>query len=117
MLAVRASGGFPSPRKRDAPFATPRGVWRKVCEEAGVENARVHDLRHTTASIGAELGLSLQVIGRILGHSQVSTTARYAHLADDPVRQAVEEIQAAITAALDGDQMAEVVPLRSASSR
>ena len=73
---------------------------------------RVHDLRHTMASIGAQLGLSLQVIGRILGHSQVSTTARYAHLADDPVRQAVERIQATIGAALNGKSAAQVIPLR-----
>ncbi len=106
---------FPSPRKKDAPYTTLRGVWKKVCEEAGVDNVRVHDLRHTMASIGAQLGLSLQVIGRILGHSQVSTTARYAHLADDPVRQAVERIQGTIVAALNGNRSAQVIPLRPSS--
>ncbi len=54
------------------------------------------------------------MIGALLGHSRVDTTHRYAHLADDPIREASERIGATISAALDGKPPAEVVPLRSA---
>lgn len=53
---------------------------------------RLHDLRHSFASFGAAAGLSLPMIGRMLGHSQAATTARYVHLADDPVRAAMERV-------------------------
>jgi hypothetical protein len=53
---------------------------------------RLHDLRHTYASFGAGGGLGLPVIGRLLGHTQASTTARYAHLHNDPLRRASEAI-------------------------
>ncbi|MEC9347365.1 MAG: site-specific integrase [Pseudomonadota bacterium] len=66
--------------------------WAAICEHAGLEGVRVHDLRHTFASVGAGMGLSLQAVGHLLGHSQVSTTQRYAHLAPDPVAQAASGI-------------------------
>lgn len=56
------------------------------------QDARIYDLRHTFASVGAGEGLSLPIIGRRLGHTQTRTTQRYAHLADDPVREAVDKI-------------------------
>jgi integrase len=62
-------------------------------------DARVYDLRHTFASIGAGGGLSLQIIGRLLGHTQARTTQRYAHLADDPLREAATKIATQIAAA------------------
>ena len=71
--------------------------------------ARVHDLRHTYASILASAGLSLPIIGQLLGHTQPATTARYAHLLDDPLRAATERAGAVITGA--GLPGAEVVPL------
>jgi integrase len=55
---------------------------------AGLTNVRLHDLRHTFASILASSGRSLPIIGALLGHTQPATTARYAHLADDPLRAA-----------------------------
>jgi integrase len=61
--------------------------------------ARLYDLRHTFASVGAGGGLSLPIIGRLLGHTQARTTQRYAHLADDPVREAAEKIGAVISGA------------------
>jgi integrase len=64
--------------------------------------ARLYDLRHTFASVGAGGGLSLPIIGRLLGHTQAPTTQRYAHLADDPVREAAEKIGAAISKAGKG---------------
>jgi integrase len=73
--------------------------WRFVQNHAGIGNARIYDLRHTFASVGAGGGLSLPIIGRLLGHSQARTTQRYAHLADDPVREAAEKITKVITGA------------------
>jgi len=69
-------------------------------------------LRHTFASVGAGGGLSLQVIGRLLGHTQSRTTQRYAHLADDPLREAAAKIGAVIAGA--GKETSNVVPLRTA---
>ena len=80
----------------------PRMVWHA--------NTRVHDLRHSYASILASAGLSLPVIGALLGHTQTATTARYAHLFDDPLRAATERAGDVITGA--GKAGADVVPLR-----
>jgi integrase len=62
-------------------------------------DARIYDLRHTFASVGAGGGLSLQIIGRLLGHTQMRTTQRYAHLADDPLKEAAAKITATIAGA------------------
>jgi integrase len=79
-----------------------RKPWATVTRAAGLYGLRIHDLRHTNASIGAGAGLSLPVIGRLLGHSQAATTQRYSHLAADPVRQAAERVGSIISAALEG---------------
>ena len=75
--------------------------WRRIRDRAGLRDARLHDLRHSYASVGATGGLSLLFVGKLLGHKQASTTQRYAHLAEDPVRQAGEQISEAIAAALN----------------
>jgi integrase len=75
-------------------------TWRRVRQAAGLENVRIHDLRHSFAAVGASAGFSLPLIGALLGHTEVSTTQRYAHLGNDPVRQANEAIAARIAAAL-----------------
>jgi integrase len=85
--------------------------WQSVCQKAGLQGVRVHDLRHTFASVLASSGLSLPIIGALLGHSQSSTTHRYAHLMDDPLRAATERAGAIISGA--GQVGAEVLPLRS----
>jgi integrase len=54
--------------------------WLTVCRRAGLQGVRLHDLRHTFASIGAGASLGLPIVGKLLGHSQAQTTARYAHL-------------------------------------
>jgi integrase len=74
----------------------------KVTLPVGVLDARLYDLRHSFASVGAAGGLSLLVIGKLLGHSRAPTTARYAHLADDPLREATERIGRAITGGITG---------------
>jgi integrase len=76
-------------------------VWRDVRADAGL-NIRIHDLRHSFASVGAASGDSLIVIGAILGHSSAATTQRYAHLSNDPVRAAADRISGKIDAALGG---------------
>jgi integrase len=74
--------------------------WRRIRTAAGLDNVRIHDLRHTFASLGASAGMSLPLIGKLLGHSQPATTARYAHLAADPIRAAANEIGKLISAAM-----------------
>jgi integrase len=76
--------------------------WRRIRAAAKLEDVRLHDLRHSYASVGASGGQSLVVIGKLLSHSQPATTSRYAHLADDPVKAASEAIGRHIAAALDG---------------
>ena len=81
--------------------------WADLCGAAKIIGARIHDLRHTYASVLASAGLSLPVIGALLGHSQPATTARYSHLFDDPLREATERVGAIVT----GGKVADVVPL------
>jgi integrase len=80
---------FPS-QNRDKPIYNIKGFWEKVIKEAKLENVRIHDLRHTHASHLVSSGLSLSIVGKLLGHTQASTTQRYAHLADAPLRQAAQ---------------------------
>lgn len=84
-------------------------VWRKVRAAAGFPSLRIHDLRHSFASSGLARGDALPVIGAILGHADVKTTSRYAHLADDPVKSAADAIADCIAASLDGKSSAQVV--------
>jgi len=67
-----------------------RKPWMHICREAGIKDLRRHDLRHSFASFLVNSGTSLPVIGKLLGHTRISTTAKYAHLADDPLREATE---------------------------
>ena len=71
---------------------TVRHIWRKICKLADIENVRVHDLRHTYASLAVQSGYSLPIISEMLGHADIKTTQRYAHLHDDPVNQAVDKL-------------------------
>ena len=76
--------------------------WAAVTKRAGLIGLRIHDLRHSYASVavGKELQLGLPVIGKLLGHSQLSTTARYAHLGDEPLRAASEAVAMKIAGAM-----------------
>jgi len=65
-----------------------KGPWAKVCKLARLSSVRIHDLRHSFASHLVSGGVSLPIVGKLLGHTQQQTTARYAHLADDPQREA-----------------------------
>jgi integrase len=90
-------------------------VRRKIALPVALTDARAYDLRHTFASIGAGGGLSLQIIGRLLGHTQSRTTQRYAHLADDPLREAAARIGAVIAGA--GKDAGNVVTLPKRGGR
>jgi integrase len=87
--------------------------WQAVRQAAGLTDVRLHDLRHSFASVGAAGGLSLPLVGALLGHSQPATTARYAHLSADPVKDAAETIGSQLEAALAGGKGAEVVSIAS----
>ena len=76
--------------------------WRRVRKAAGLEDVRIHDLRHTFASEAVMAGESLPTVGKILGHTQAQTTARYAHLADDPLQSASDRVASSLKKALDG---------------
>jgi integrase len=73
-----------------------RRFWLRVQKEAGIEDARVHDLRHTFASLLVNGGASLEMIGKLLGHTQMQTTQRYAHLLDAPLRAGLDAVASAI---------------------
>lgn len=107
---------FPASRGAALHWTGTKRVWGAVRERAGLADVRLHDLRHTYASLAvgaAGGGQSLAVIGKLLGHKDVRTTARYAHLADDPVKQAADRIAAAAAAGLSG-RAGEVVSLAAA---
>src|SRR6516162_6582657 len=93
--------------------------WRAIRGSARLGDVRLHDLRHAFASIAASSGMGLPIIGKMLGHSQPATTARYAHLASDPVKAAAAAIAGKIAAAMAsgsgdlGTSESVVVPLRS----
>jgi integrase len=87
---------FPSPESRTGHVIELAHAWRAICSAAGIEGLRLHDLRHSFASQLASGGASLPLIGALLGHSNPATTARYAHLFDDPMRAAVEKVGAVI---------------------
>ena len=99
------------------PLQDIKKFWRRITEKAQIENYRLHDNRHTHASHLVSSGLSLEIVGRLLGHTNPLTTKRYAHLADDPLRAAAERFASKV-ASLDVPISGEVVklPRRPAAS-
>jgi integrase len=90
--------------------------WRAIRAAAGLNDVRLHDLRHAFASVAASAGMGLPIIGKMLGHTQAATTHRYAHLASDPVKAAAATVAGKIADAMQGSTIAtgEVVPLTRA---
>lgn len=86
----------------EKPRADLKRPWAAIRRRAGLNELRLHDLRHTFASVGAGAGLGLPVIGKLLGHSSAKTTARYAHVAVDASKRAADSIAATIDGALKG---------------
>jgi integrase len=97
VLAAKKKSEFLFPgRSADKPMINLRKPWVRVCEKAGIEGVRLHDLRHTAASLAVGQGVSLPVIGRLLGHSQAQTTLRYAHVDNNPALAAANLIGSAL---------------------
>ncbi len=106
---------FPSRDGQTGHLIEIKGDWDDLCTAASIprtgKNAvRIHDLRHSYASVLASGGVSLQMIGELLGHSQISTTLRYSHLFDGPLREAAEK---AATTIVTRGRSAKVINLHS----
>ena len=86
-------------KKPDSHLTDLQHPWRRIRARADLEDVRIHDLRHSFASRALALGEGLPMIGKLLGHTQVQTTARYAHLARDTVKASAARIGDSI----DGD--------------
>jgi integrase len=97
----------------DAPRSDLKRLWSAVTARADLAGVRIHDLRHTFASYGAGGGLGLPIVGKLLGHSQPQTTARYAHLDADPLRRAADTIGKTIAAAMEGKPGGKIIKIRS----
>ncbi len=100
--------------KDGAPRADLKRPWAALTQAAGLDTLRIHDLRHSFASVGAGASFGLPIIGKLLGHLQAATTHRYAHLDADPMRRAAETIGATIAAAMGEARSANVVPMAKA---
>src|SRR6266446_3499844 len=87
-------------QKVGAALANLEKPWRAIRKAAGLDDVRLHDLRHAFASVAASSGMGLPIIGKMLGHTQAATTARYAHLASDPVKAAAAAVAGKIAAAM-----------------
>jgi integrase len=96
------------PGRGDKPRRDMGYTWKRICKRASIHGLRIHDLRHSYASHLVNAGFSLPVIGQLLGHSQIATTSRYAHLYDDVQRQATERVGAIIA----GKPAADVMPFK-----
>ena len=96
---------FPASTDANRPLSHHLPLWRTVRREAGIEDVRLHDLRHTFASHAVLQGVPLPVISRLLGHKRPSMTLRYAHVGDRETEAAAERIGAAIEHALDGREI------------
>jgi integrase len=103
----RSEWVFPSDIRSGSPISDVSYVWEPVRRAAGLADVRLHDLRHSFASTIVNAGGSLPLIGALLGHKNVATTARYAHLAADPLREVANRAAGSIAAALAGNPAAE----------
>ncbi|XWN32712.1 MAG: tyrosine-type recombinase/integrase [Devosia sp.] len=99
--------------KDGAALVNLKDPWSAIRKAAGLDDVRIHDLRHSFAAVGAGSGASLHIIGGLLGHSQPQTTTRYAHLADDPLRAVSEQIGGRIVGWLEGVPTAKVHSIRN----
>ena len=121
-LVVRALAELP--RQEGSPYVLPaeRGdghfvgiqkPWQRIRAAAGLDDVRIHDLRHSFASIAVSGGDSLYLVGKVLGHRQSRTTERYAHLKDDPLRAVANRTSERIAAIMRGSRGTKVALLPS----
>lgn len=112
--AGKPRDGFIFPgAKPDAPMREVRKSFLRVCARAGIENLRIHDLRHSAASIMIANGASLRVVGGVLGHKTARTTERYAHLADSTIAAAAELLGRAVREAQETGGGARIVDVEA----
>ena len=78
--------------KVGVPITRPKKAWFRLLKLASLENVRIHDLRHTNASISLQANMPIEIISKRLGHSSIQTTMRYAHLADEQIRNATNDL-------------------------
>ncbi len=95
---------FPSPRDPAKPQSRQLGLWRRARREAGIEDVRLHDLRHTVASQAVAKGVPLPTVARMLGHAQPTMTLRYAHVGDHEVEAAAERVGTIIATTINGEE-------------
>ena len=108
---------FPSPANPARPRLGTPALWNRIRKEAGIEDVRVHDLRHTVASQAVARGVALSTVARMLGHSDPKMTLRYAHVSDRDVEAAAERIGKVIETAMQTGRTAPTPPARSRSRR
>jgi integrase len=97
-------------------LAEPKRGWQRILERAGIDDLRIHDLRRTLGSWQAKTGASLVIIGKSLNHKSQNTTAIYARLDDDPVRNSVNTATSAMMAAAGLMKSADILPLKKGST-
>jgi len=110
-IPARPAFVFPAARGEGYHVGLP-AVWRKVAKAAGLQDVRIHDLRHGFASVAVADGSSLYIVGKVLGHTQSATTERYSHLDLDPVRAVADRTSRKIAAAMAGGSNGNVVQLQ-----
>lgn len=93
--------------KNEAPFIGVPHVWQRIRKKANLSDVRLHDLRHSFASMGALAGTGMPLIGRLLGHADSRTTDRYVHFAAHPIRAAANSIANAVSEALSGKKISD----------
>jgi integrase len=102
---------------KDKPRSDLKRPWKRITMYAGLPDLRLHDLRHSFASVGVASGMGLPIVGKLLGHASPSTTARYAHIAEDASRRALNTIESTIAAGIGLPVgTAEVVPIKRSAS-
>jgi integrase len=109
--------GHSAGSENEKPRADLNRPWSRITKHAGLHGLRIHDLRHTHASVGAGAGLGLPIIGKLLGHAHPSTTARYAHLDADPLRRASDQIGNQIAKAMGGQNTPNVAKVYTFPTR
>jgi len=120
--ALKVLGGIPRIKgnpyvivgeAKDKPRSDLKRPWKRITTHAGLPDLRLHDLRHSFASVGVASGMGLPIVGKLLGHASPSTTARYAHIAEDVSRRALNTIENTIAAEIGlSIETADVVPMK-----
>lgn len=101
---------------KDKPRSDLKRPWKRITAHAGLLDLRLHDLRHSFASVGVASNLGLSIVGKLLGHASPTTTARYAHIADSAERRALNDIESKIAAAAGLIATADVVRIKPRSA-